>query len=292
MPEGYTHISTGEKALLKSGVLIYDRAAFCAGTQGPDPLFFFNVWRKTVTPDLHGLGSVMHNEKTGKFLMALIKNAKTKYLKSYVMGFLTHYATDKNAHPYVNWVTTRDDAPYNIKQGHGFFEIALDGELHLAEHGARLVPLSHSTLLPPKADIYDISVLLHVTIKEVYGLDIKIYDIYKSFLDMKLIRKLVRSRFGIMRKVYKAVEVKVLKNDGYILSHLTPAQPLKPLPPTWENDFLGEIISGGIEDCLKNAVLEGANFLTATNSFWEDKLSQNELLDIIGNRSYETNLEV
>lgn len=292
MPEGYTHVTTGEKALLKSGAFIFDRAAFCAGAQGPDPFFFYSIWQREIYPDIRALGSVMHNEKTGAFLCSLVKNAGTPTLKSYALGFLTHYATDKNAHPYVNALTTHEEAPYNIPQGHGFYEIALDSELHFLEYGTRLVPLSHSTPLPKKAELYDISLLLHIAIKEAYDEDISIYDIYKSFFDIRLVRAALRSRFGLMKRVYRMVEDKVLKNEGYILSHLTPSEPLKKLPPSWKNDFTGELTVGGIEECLKKAIAQGAEFIKAADDYWKKHITINDFLDIIKSRSYETDLDV
>ena len=47
-------------------------AAFCAGANGPDEFFCFEAWKPADkrTLDLPALGSRMHREKTGAFLMS------------------------------------------------------------------------------------------------------------------------------------------------------------------------------------------------------------------------------
>ncbi len=97
-------------------VSVPHRAAFLLGCQGPDMLFFHNYqpWRRDKT--MFALGVSMHNGHTRALLEHLIgfargyKGADCDELVSYAAGFLTHYAIDKNAHPFVYGKTGEDDA--------------------------------------------------------------------------------------------------------------------------------------------------------------------------------------
>jgi hypothetical protein len=114
MPAYLTHRMAGEMVLEAVGVP--DRRAFYLGCQGPDMLFFHNYqpWRRDKT--LFALGVSMHAGRTRALLEHLIgfardyAGADRDELVSYAAGFLTHYAVDKNAHPFVYRKTGEDDA--------------------------------------------------------------------------------------------------------------------------------------------------------------------------------------
>ena len=96
MPEGYTHVRTARKAAETIHYKIQCPAAFAAGANGPDSFFCFEIWKKRAKRryDLPGLGSRMHEEKTGAFLRSLCANVKTRPQVEYTLGFLSHYAAD------------------------------------------------------------------------------------------------------------------------------------------------------------------------------------------------------
>jgi len=114
MPAYLTHRMAGEKVL--GTIDVPHKAAFYLGCQGPDMLFFHNYqpWRRDKT--MFALGVSMHSRDTRALLEHLIRFAK-RYegvdrdeLVSYAIGFLTHYAVDKNAHPIVYRISGDDDA--------------------------------------------------------------------------------------------------------------------------------------------------------------------------------------
>lgn len=114
MPAYLTHKEAGDRVL--EAVSVPHRAAFLLGCQGPDMLFFHNYqpWRRDKT--MFALGVAMHNGDTRTLLEHLIgfargyEGADRDELVSYAAGFLTHYAVDKNAHPFVYGKTGEDDA--------------------------------------------------------------------------------------------------------------------------------------------------------------------------------------
>lgn len=114
MPAYLTHKEAGDRVL--EAVQVPHRAAFFLGCQGPDMLFFHNYqpWRRDRT--MFALGVLMHNGDTRALLEHMIgfargyKGTDRDELVSYAAGFLTHYAVDKNAHPFVYGRTGDDDA--------------------------------------------------------------------------------------------------------------------------------------------------------------------------------------
>lgn len=108
MPAFLTHRAAGERVFetFEKGVITHEKA-FYLGCQGPDILFFRNYqpWRSaknTLT-----LGAAMHTEKIRVLMTSALEYARQYSKKdkddlaSYIAGFITHYAIDKNAHPFV-----------------------------------------------------------------------------------------------------------------------------------------------------------------------------------------------
>lgn len=292
MPDGYTHVVTAKKAMEKSGFKAASQLAFGAGANGPDPLFFHKVWKKNRSPNLLKLASRMHKEKTGAFLIALVKHADTPVKKSYAAGFLTHYATDKTAHPYVAFLTEGESAPYHMPHGHGFYECTLDSELYQQDYGSRTVRADRATPTPKKAELSEIVLLFRTALLEVYHEDISEKLLLEAFHDILFLRRCFTSRLGLRRWLFGLAERYLFKEEGYILSNLTPGRmPIK-LPSGWVDPFSGEEHTGTMQDILIRAVDVGAEFLNQVQSYWNAEIPLEEFAQIIGNKSYETGLSL
>ncbi len=107
MPAYLTHRIAGEKVLDKLSGAVEDCNAFYLGCQGPDMLFFrdFQPWRAP-RKSLR-LGLRMHRERVREMFKAALDYARhyndedRGELIAYITGFITHYAVDKNTHPFV-----------------------------------------------------------------------------------------------------------------------------------------------------------------------------------------------
>lgn len=97
---------------------------FSLGCQGPDFLFYHNFlpWKKD--KKLNELGSLMHKDACGPFLLDLVRQVQGRGLYNpavlYVLGFLTHHTLDRNLHPYVFYKSGFK------KWDHQRFEIIMD----------------------------------------------------------------------------------------------------------------------------------------------------------------------
>lgn len=129
MPNIWTHLIFGQKAMNQLGhtSVLNDkqqRHIFSLGCQGPDFLFYHNFlpWQKD--KKLHALGSLMHKDSCGPFLLELVRQVQGRGLYNpavlYVLGFLTHHVLDRNLHPYVFYKSGFK------KWDHQRFEIIMD----------------------------------------------------------------------------------------------------------------------------------------------------------------------
>ena len=109
MPALITHHLFGEESMcrLPQGIISTEdeRCAFLIANQGPDP-FFFHVR----TPNLKScmsLGHRMHSERIPEQLAALrsgvehLNQHDAGVGRAFVLGLLSHYVLDRNAHPFV-----------------------------------------------------------------------------------------------------------------------------------------------------------------------------------------------
>ncbi|MDD5016818.1 MAG: zinc dependent phospholipase C family protein [Eubacteriales bacterium] len=121
MPAFITHRVAGERVLekLKKSAVAH-KMAFYLGCQGPDMLFFRNYqpWRSA--KDSLSLGVAMHSEKTRELMQSALDFARgyekddKDELVSYIAGFITHYAIDKNAHPFVYSKAGKDSHAHHM----------------------------------------------------------------------------------------------------------------------------------------------------------------------------------
>jgi hypothetical protein len=129
MPNIWTHFLFGRELASKIGLQEVSAVPellriYQFGCQGPDFLFYhrFLPWQTGI--GMPKLGGAMHSGKCGPFLLDLLDHVKGKPLHSaetiYVLGFLTHHILDRNAHPYVFYLSGFK------KWNHQRFEIIID----------------------------------------------------------------------------------------------------------------------------------------------------------------------
>lgn len=291
MPEGYTHVRTAKKAAAAIRYKIQCPAAFAAGANGPDSFFCFEVWKKASRRrfNLPALGERMHDEKTGAFLQALLRNVHTRAQIEYALGFVSHYALDTVMHPYVLFVT-QPGQPYGRKGGHGYFEIALDSTLHAEDTGVSQVPATDSSPLPVGEEMADIAALLHQALLEAYGLDVSQEILADSFYYTYRLRSLFASRHGFRKGLFWLIET-FFGGRGFITGHVSPAHLRLDLPEDWTDPTTGEAHHGGAFALLKDGQHRSELFMTAALGHWMGKVSQEVLEQTLGSRSYSTGTE-
>ena len=290
MPEGYTHVRIAKNAAEAAALHINHPEAFACGANGPDIFFFFEVWKsgRKRRFDLPELGNRMHEEQTGRFLLALMRHAKTEAQQEFALGFLCHYATDTVIHPYVT-AMTKEGMPYGGPGGHGYLEIALASKHHEEDYGDPVIPSDHANPMPPSAEMEELADLLHDSLAEAYHLEVKKEWIVKSFQDMHFVRSFFTSRHGFMRSLYGIAE-RFIGGKGFITSHVSPLKLSRDLPERWVDPVDGEERTDSLEDLVRSAEERSAYFMKAGKRYFADR-EEEALRKTLGSMSYTTGTE-
>ena len=176
------------------------------GTQGPDVFFYY--FPGLLKKHMRDLGLLMHKRCFGAFIgeMAsfmldenLPKDIQS-VLFSYTSGFLTHYAMDVSAHPYVYFKTgtrQKGDRARAIKYSvnHRRFENAID--LLMLNLMSNKIPSENKLWQLIRVDAQPAQVAAGAVsraIKNVYGRDVSPGDIHKAMSYMTNITRILQSR--------------------------------------------------------------------------------------------------
>lgn len=290
MPEAYTHIRIARAAQQRAAQPVPSQNAFEMGAQGPDPLFAYKVLSRHKPFDLAGLGDRMHEEQCGAFLRSLVFRAFTPAQRSYVMGFLTHYAADATLHPYVA-AQTAPGGVFARPYGHGFCEVAMDSWFHQTDQGSPAVPAD--TAAPPlyTAQLAEVTELLHACILEVYGQDITREALADAFHDFRWLHGLFCSPRGGRRALVTLAETLVLHKPGWGRSHMTPAKlPRDGFPARWHDPYTDQDREEDPAQLADRAANLAAEYLREASGYWQGLGSKERLAQKLGDRSYTTGL--
>jgi len=103
------------------------------GTQGPDIFFFHRALPWMIGKPLRKYGSMIHRTKPEILFENMRKycriSKKPDIAKSYVYGFILHYALDRNCHPYVYYLQnkiTKENRFANHHSVHNTIEFSMD----------------------------------------------------------------------------------------------------------------------------------------------------------------------
>ena len=178
-------------------------------TQGPDVFFFYGFVLKK-RPNRRKVilfGRYLHRANSVKpylFLIEYAKASKLDWLYKYVNALFAHYVLDRNVHPYVYYKTGfHDDPKIQRKVFHNHhveFEAVID-LIYSKERNTFVKPVK--TIKVDKSKVKIVSKMFYELAKYVgyEGINEKTY--YKAYKDMKFVQRVLYSRFGIKKTLFK-----------------------------------------------------------------------------------------
>lgn len=295
MPDCVTHVFIADDLYneIKPDV---DYNYMVVGSQGPDPLFYYNYqpWRNTKkVPKIAGL---IHHEKTKVFLDTFIRYAKTKSkkVKGFVLGFLCHYALDSTAHPYIYHVTGNYSKKNKQYRGnHLRLERGIDTIL-IEERGLdpRFYRVDHhfpyNTLSDELVDSFT------DVMKEVYGL----YDVgslfnqgYQDFRSN--FRYMVYDPLGLKKAVYSVVDLFTTGSLAYksisFKTNVRHIDIMNRYHKIWKHPVTGAESRESFDDLFDKAKDEARVLIQKTIEYFNN--GSEEIFDLTKNISYDTGLE-
>lgn len=189
------------------------------GTQGPDPFFYYGL---SISPTksakaIRKFGTFLHEVDpyiTFKYLLEYVmgsKNEEKPILRPFLKGLLAHYLLDRNAHPYIwyisGFVTDSDKNYQKYFNNHASIESSID--VLLMHH-------YHDQTTPFESVNYNKNELKIVS-KMMYSLGkgcyknkyIKINSYEKAIKNMRTVHKVIYSKNGKKKEFFN----KYLKNN-------------------------------------------------------------------------------
>lgn len=228
MPALITHHLFGEESIdrLPAGIIGTDeeRTAFLLANQGPDP-FFFRVRTPRVSACM-GLARAMHRCRVSRQFDTL--RAGVTHLakhdahigRAFVLGLLSHYMLDRNAHPFVyaqQWgvqdvdETLRDAG----NQIHAIIESDLDVlMLQLKRDGATTADYPPESELVTTARINKVAgALMSFTGLAVYDIEVSAAEYGGAVADMKFAYSLIEPAGAPLSQLLGKVEGQIRGNS-------------------------------------------------------------------------------
>lgn len=190
---------------------------FNLGTQGPDILFYHEVWPWRSKKLLSNIGNTVHTTKVNQVFKAIIdyivkQNDDIKnILTVYFMGFLSHNCMDSISHPYI-FYRSGFKTPTNSNENlficyHRKFETSIDVlmcDMLLKKKVHEIRPYELISITSTEQNI--ISEMYSSVIKAVFNIQIPKKQICKAITDMIFVEKLCKDPYGIKRKVVSKID--------------------------------------------------------------------------------------
>ncbi len=287
MPESYTLIYTASQALARSGNTVASPSAFRAGATGFAPFFLYQLWKKRPRPNLPELAAHMRHEKTGEFLLALVRYATTATQQSYALGFLCCYTASCTLSPY-SAAMSAPGAPYDLPDGNTILACALDTELYHRDYKTRTIQLHASTPVLLTEELAQVTALLRETIRAVYQKNVPQVALADAFHTNLLAHKMLLSAPG--RLFLNITNPSTHSAFGPLRYRAQPGKRLLPLPATWVNPHSQVPVALTYPQLLSLAERSGAICITSAMRYWLGLLEESDLLEIFGNNDYDTGL--
>jgi hypothetical protein len=222
---------------------------------------------------------------------------------AYLSGYLTHYALDRTAHPYIYYKTgsRRENEPvkslrYSVY--HRSFETAIDvlmlklvsGEKPSTKKLWELLKLSQK-------EAVDIADLIGKNIRGAYETKVSGKQVYRSFLYMMRLTRLMQSKNGRRKQLMAFAEDMTIGericsslihlqeiNDGIDYLNLEK----KPWVLPWDNQ---KKFDHSFTEMFETAILESELMILSLEKYINEEITMEELLKITGNASFATGLD-
>ena len=195
------------------------------GTQGPDIFFFhrlippFTIWKT-----LAGTSGKLHRAKPAELFEAfsqyLTFSPNRDIAKSYIYGFLLHYALDRNCHPFVYAYQNMELAQtkhLHKLAAHNRVEHALD--TYLLATRMNITPPSDfdpaATFSNDPAVLEEVSHLLSFVIEKCVGKKIEDKEIARAITDTAKVQTILSDRKGNATRLAHLLEVPTGPLTGY-----------------------------------------------------------------------------
>ncbi len=281
---------------------------FYIGLQGPDP-FYFHRLRKHDSK--HMIGTKMHTEKTGDFLMSALCYTKKfeptsiefKQCLSYLSGFMCHYILDSMVHPYIFFLGGRSmiNQPETDKYKglHRKLELAIDSILCEEKLNVKSSKFKVNEMILKDIEIPTvIKNLFDDTLLLLYG----IHDAGESFESgyhtARTYYKTTYDRLGVKKALINMASPITSRTISPFLSTFSyyncinsDYDYMNRKRSVWLHPVTGNVYTFSFYDIVRNASKKSVSLLLATYNFSVGTMSNDDYRVYLPNISYLTGLD-
>ena len=266
------------------------------GAQGPD--IFFYYLPGLIKKRTRGVGVIMHRKKVGLYIQTLIeKCARAEQgetrdlLFAYTAGYLTHYALDAAAHPYV-YARTAHGAAVKRQVSHRKFETAIDVLMLKLSSGEKpadykLWQLIHSDARHTYAAASAVSAAVNAT----YAREVKTKDVYKAMTHMIQLTRVLQSKNGRRKKMMELTENLLIGEN--VVSSIIHAQEIKDGTDylNMEKTVWNPEKNDSFLELYGEAVTKASGMILMLYRYLSGDVNKEELASTIGSRSLANGAE-
>jgi len=287
---------------------INDPKYFYIFAQSFDNLFYYNFYKPTNGKLYRHLGHYAHVHKVSKFFTNLVVYIKENNLYDdenigMLYGFLSHYALDSTAHPYIHYVSGRfsksnKKKTKKYKGNHAINEIMLDSIYYYKDHSEKYYKYKlYDDLIPNMEFSSTLKSTIDYTFKHTFNVD-NIGVIYNKAYNhsRKAYKYLMYDRFNIKKLLYHVVDFiypfKRFKAYSYShhINHIDNTI-LNEGHKIWLHPVTGEEHTESFYDLYDISMKKVLKYINKCNEYFNDKCSLEELKKVIGNISYSSGLD-
>ena len=214
MPAIVSHCLLAEKVLARLKKRFPDQpfheTAFYWGCSGPDLFFCHRMLPILPGRSLHSFGLKMHNMPADEMLNYLVRFAQRhndEIAMSYALGFVTHYAYDSIAHPFILYFSDLQEYLRPEKSAsawHHQIESALDTILLYHQHHTSICRFRLQATAPIDLKVnYTIARMLQGYLLTVCGHGAYLSEIVQAQKDWHLSLVALNDRFGVKYQIVK-----------------------------------------------------------------------------------------
>jgi len=291
---------------LKNDITLHE-ACFQMGNQGPDFLFYYVPAHLLIKDNP---GDVLHTSKVSEMFETLLNLRKHYFgddlsiVDAYIAGFFGHYILDSTIHPFIYFRTNHlnhiGEVTYDFGN-HSYLETDIDQAC--TRHFFHISPLEYRPWSKIALTRHERKVVSQLMFQAISILFPKFYctkhSIGRAMYFMKLEQYLMYDPSGKKKSLMRSIDGITVKHA--FISSLIPFKrgkffndPCNLRKKEWHNPWNPELkYTSSVYEMIESASKQYISVLEAYNSL---KLSpedfKQELLSLLGNKSYLTGLEL
>ncbi|MCI8574939.1 MAG: hypothetical protein HFI09_00535 [Bacilli bacterium] len=276
--------------------------------QSFDNLFYYNLLTIKKGKEIRQFGNNAQRQKTQAYFKNIILEIKEKKLQkntdvlAYLYGSLTHYILDSNCHPFViyhaGWID-KQNRNYQYRGNHEQIEVNIDAVLYEEQRKLPLYQAKLGDILLPRIKFTKtLKQVINTVFQKTFSKE-NMASIYEKSTNQGhyILKYLVTDRYGIKKKSYQLFDALFQKNTTkyqnlsfYIKN--PDIELLNRKHQIWYNPVNNQLKSTESFDDLYNKSLKEALLIfDLTDKVLQDKITLEDYLTVLQNKSYTTGLD-